>query len=51
MVMSQAMHSRSTSGLIEHSPFESRSGSIGMTRRGKYTELPRSRDSRSSGSP
>jgi hypothetical protein len=29
------MDSRSSSGFSEHSPFESFSGSIGMTRRGK----------------
>ena len=44
--MSHTMHSRSTSGLSEHSPLDSFSGSIGITRRGKYTELPRSRASR-----
>jgi hypothetical protein len=43
--MSQAMHSRSTSGLSEHSSLDSSSGSIGITRRGKYTDVPRSRAS------
>jgi hypothetical protein len=38
---SQVMQSRSTCGLMEQSPLESTSGSIGMTRSGKYTELPR----------
>jgi len=42
MFMSHTMASRSTSGLREQMPLESFSGSMGMTRRGKYTELPRS---------
>ena len=46
--MSHTMHRRSTSGLSEHRPLDSSSGSIGITRRGKYTEVPRSRASRSS---
>jgi hypothetical protein len=33
--MSQTMHRRSTSGLSEHRPLDSFSGSIGITRRGK----------------
>jgi hypothetical protein len=33
--ISQVIHRRSTSGLIEHKPFESSSGNIGTTRRGK----------------
>ena len=33
--MSQTMHSRSVSGFREQSPFDSFSGSIGITRRGK----------------
>ena len=49
--ISQTMHRRSTSGLSEHSPFDSFSGSIGMTCCGKYTEVPRSCASRSSGEP
>ena len=40
--------SRSTRGLSEHRPFESRSGSIGSTRPGKYTDVPRERASSSS---
>jgi hypothetical protein len=40
--MSQTIASRSTSGFSEQSPFESFSGSIGMTRRGKYTDVARS---------
>ena len=48
--MSHTMHSRSTCGLSEHSPFDSTSGSMGITRRGKYTELPRLSASRSSAS-
>ena len=38
-------------GLSEQSSLDSASGSIGITRRGKYTDVPRSRASRSSGSP
>ena len=36
-------------GFSEHSPFDSASGSIGTTRSGKYTDVPRARASRSSG--
>ena len=39
--MSQAMHRRSTSGFSEQIPFESVSGSIGTTKPGKYTDVPR----------
>ncbi len=39
--MSHTRTSRSTSGLSEQRPFDSRSGSIGITRRGKYTEVDR----------
>src|SRR5665647_3533483 len=35
--MSHTMHRRSTSGLSEHKPLDNFSGSMGMTRRGKYT--------------
>jgi hypothetical protein len=42
MSMSHTMQSRSTSGLSEHSPLESFSGSMGITRRGKYTLVARS---------
>jgi hypothetical protein len=37
--------------LIEHSPLESFSGSMGMTRRGKYTEVVRTWASASSALP
>ena len=46
IAISHTIARRSTSGLSEHRPFESFSGSIGITRRGKYTEVPRSRASR-----
>ena len=49
--MSQTMAIRSTSGFSEQIPFDSFSGSIGMTRRGKYTEFPRSSASLSSAMP
>ena len=39
--ISHTMHKRSTCGLSEHSPFDSASGNIGITRLGKYTEFPR----------
>ena len=35
----------------EHKPFDTFSGSIGNTRRGKYTDVDRSYESTSSGSP
>ncbi|MCY1441220.1 hypothetical protein D9M71_575260 [compost metagenome] len=41
MVISQTMANRSTWGFSEHRPLDSSSGSIGTTRSGKYTELPR----------
>ncbi|CPO22510.1 Uncharacterised protein [Bordetella pertussis] len=40
--MSHTSTRRSTLGLSEHSPLDSTSGSIGITRRGKYTLVPRS---------
>ena len=40
--MSQTMLKRSSSGLSEHRPLLIFSGSIGITRRGKYTEVARS---------
>ncbi|CAM5217286.1 hypothetical protein CDEF62S_00471 [Castellaniella defragrans] len=40
--MSQTMTSRSTSGFSEQMPLDKASGSMGMTRRGKYTLVPRS---------
>ena len=39
---SHTIDTRSCSGLSEHSPLDSFSGSIGMTRRGKYTDVARS---------
>ena len=39
--ISQTMQSRSTFGFSEHRPFDSTSGSIGTTRSGKYTDVPR----------
>ena len=46
-----ARQPRSLFGTKEHNPFDSASGSIGTTRSGKYTELPRSLASLSSGLP
>ncbi len=40
--------SRSTRGLSEQMPLDSRSGSMGTARPGKYTDVPRSNASRSS---
>lgn len=50
-VISQTMASRSTSGFSEQRPLDSTSGSIGITRSGKYTELPRLAASSSSAEP
>ena len=41
MVMSQTMHRRSTSGFSEQMPLDKLSGSMGITRRGKYTLVAR----------
>jgi hypothetical protein len=49
--MSHTRVRRSTAGFSEHRPFDSFSGSIGITRRGKYTEVERSIASVSSASP
>ncbi len=49
--MSQTRVQRSTAGFSEHRPLDSFSGSIGITRRGKYTEVLRSSASTSSASP
>jgi len=50
MTASHTSVRRSTAGLSEHRPFDSFSGSIGITRRGKYTEVLRSSASASSAS-
>ena len=42
MTMSHTIASRSSFGFSEHRPLDSFSGSIGITRRGKYTEVARS---------
>ena len=42
------MHRRSTFGRKEHNSFDNASGNIGITRRGKYTLVVRSRASVSS---
>ncbi len=49
--MSHTMHKRSTSGLSEQMPLDNFSGSIGITRRGKYTLVVRSSASVSMASP
>ncbi len=49
--MSAAKHSRSTFGCSEHNTFDSANGSMGMTRVGKYTLVPRSRALASSAVP
>ncbi len=51
MVISQTMARRSTWGLSEQSPLDRASGSMGITRSGKYTELPRFSASASSAEP
>ena len=40
--MSAAKHRRSTCGASEHSLSDSACGNIGITRVGKYTDVPRS---------
>ena len=49
--MRTARAARSSRGRSEHRSLEMRSGSIGTTRSGKYTELPRVSASRSSAEP
>ena len=40
-LMSHTTHSLSTRGFSEQSPFDNTSGSMGTTRSGKYTDVPR----------
>ena len=51
IVISQARHSLSSPGFNEHRPLDSDSGSIGTTRSGKYTDVPRRVASWSSADP
>ena len=51
MSISQTITSLSSRGFSEQSPFDSSSGSIGITWPGKYTELPRAWASTSSALP
>ena len=51
MSISALMVNLSSSGRSEHTPLESCSGSIGSTRPGKYTLVPRRYASRSSAEP
>ena len=49
--MSETKQRRSTCGCNEHNTFDSANGSMGMTRVGKYTLVPRSRALASSAVP